>query len=566
MSEAIAFMEATSMDWRDTGKLVSRAQRKRREREAAAAAAAAAAKKAAKKAPASAEGEQKTSCAGGTPKRTPKRSCGTKRGRQTPSSSKRSSKRPARDRMIPSRTSIDWEGGALYHLSRGNGENDNPEGGRGGSEETKADGSGSGGGGGRSRGVVAGDAAADSPKTKKYKDAQREILGKARGHRVLGFREKAVVPLEQQQQRAVLYSQNRAEAGRRVARGKVTRKIASQPERILDAPDLKDDYYLNLLDWSAQNVLAVALGPTVYLWNATDGSINELLTLENEDVDYVSSVSWVPGDGNFLAVGGSDSVVQLWDVNKGKKLRSMDGHQARVSSMSWNKHILSSGSRDNTIINHDVRIRQHKTATLKGHKGEVCGMKWSPDGATLASGGNDNMLCLWDHRMSATAGSGDPSSHSIYAPRLELNEHQAAVKALAWAPFKRNLLASGGGTADRCIKFWNTDNGSRLNSIDTGSQVCSLMWSPNHKDKEILSSHGYSENQLCLWKYPTMQKIKELNGHSARVLHLAQAPDGVTVCSAAADETLRFWRVFSEQTKGKSAQARGILNNMRSIR
>jgi cell division cycle protein 20 (cofactor of APC complex) len=455
--------------------------------------------------------------------------------------------------MIPSRTSIDWEGGALYHLSRGNGENDNPNG----LEETKTDGS--------STGTTSADTA-DSPKTKKYKDAQREILGKSKGHRVLGFKEKAVVPLEQQQQRAVLYSQNRAEAGRRVARGKITRKIASQPERILDAPDLKDDYYLNLIDWSAQNVLAVALGPTVYLWNATDGSINELLTLENEDVDYVSSVSWVPGDGNFLAVGGSDSVVQLWDVNKGKKLRSMDGHQARVSSMSWNKHILSSGSRDNTIINHDVRIRQHKTATLKGHKGEVCGMKWSPDGATLASGGNDNMLCLWDHRMSATAGSGDPSTHSIYAPRLELNEHQAAVKALAWAPFKRNLLASGGGTADRCIKFWNTDNGSRLNSIDTGSQVCSLMWSPNHKDKEILSSHGYSENQLCLWKYPTMQKIKELNGHSARVLHLAQAPDGVTVCSAAADETLRFWRVFSEQTKGKSGQARGILNNMRSIR
>ena len=175
----------------------------------------------------------------------------------------------------------------LYHLSRGNGENDNPD-----IEESKVSGAGN-------------DRKADSPKTKKYKEAQREILGQSKGHRVLGFKEKAVVPIEQQQQRSVLYSQNRAEAGRRVARSRVTRKIASQPERILDAPDLKDDYYLNLIDWSAQNVLAVALGPTVYLWNATDGSINELLTLENEEVDYVSSLSWVPGDGNFLAVGGS---------------------------------------------------------------------------------------------------------------------------------------------------------------------------------------------------------------------------------------------------------------------
>ena len=40
------------------------------------------------------------------------------------------------------------------------------------------------------------------------------------------------------------------------------------PERILDAPELVNDYYLNLLDWSADNRLAVALGENVYLWNA----------------------------------------------------------------------------------------------------------------------------------------------------------------------------------------------------------------------------------------------------------------------------------------------------------
>ena len=274
----------------------------------------------------------------------------------------------------------------------------------------------------------------------------------------------------------------------------------------------------------------------------------------------------VGGVGGVVCCAGREPDIRLLDAENGRCISRLAGHTERVWALArCDPETLASGGSDKC-----VRLwrpaQSQALSTLKGHKGEVCGMKWSPDGATLASGGNDNMLCLWDHRMSATAGSGDPSSHSIYAPRLELNEHQAAVKALAWAPFKRNLLASGGGTADRCIKFWNTDNGSRLNSIDTGSQVCSLMWSPNHKDKEILSSHGYSENQLCLWKYPTMQKIKELNGHSARVLHLAQAPDGVTVCSAAADETLRFWRVFSEQTKGKSAQARGILNNMRSIR
>lgn len=39
--------------------------------------------------------------------------------------------------------------------------------------------------------------------------------------------------------------------------------------------------------------------------------------------------------------------------------------------------------------------------------------------------------------------------------------------------------------------------------------------------------------------------MAELKGHTARVLHLAQSPDGATVVSAAADETLRFWKVFA---------------------
>lgn len=51
---------------------------------------------------------------------------------------------------------------------------------------------------------------------------------------------------------------------------------------------------------------------------------------------------------------------------------------------------------------------------------------------------------------------------------------QAAVKAIAWSPHQHGLLASGGGTADRCIRFWNTASGASLASIDTGSQVRGL--------------------------------------------------------------------------------------------
>lgn len=56
-------------------------------------------------------------------------------------------------------------------------------------------------------------------------------------------------------------------------------------------------------------------------------------------------------------------------------------------------------------------------------------------------------------------------------PVLKYCEHTAAVKAIAWSPHLHGLLASGGGTADRCIRFWNTTTNSHLSCMDTGSQV-----------------------------------------------------------------------------------------------
>ena len=62
-----------------------------------------------------------------------------------------------------------------------------------------------------------------------------------------------------------------------------------------------------------------------------------------------------------------------------------------------------------------------------------------------------------------------------------------------------------------------------------------------------MSSHGFSQNQLIVWKYPTMAQVGELTGHESRILHTAVSPDGTTICSAAADETLRFWNVWEPQ-------------------
>ncbi|KAF3678980.1 Cell division cycle 20.1, cofactor of APC complex [Capsicum annuum] len=215
--------------------------------------------------------------------------------------------------------------------------------------------------------------------------------------------------------------------------------IMNSAERTLEAPDIPDDFCLNLLDWGSSNVIAIGLGYFVYLWDASDGSTTELLTV-GDDFGPVTSVSWSP-DGRHLAVALNNSHVQLWDTLQGSSQLS-------------------------------------------------------------------------------------------------------------------NMVASGGGVGDQCIKFWNTNTGACLNTVDTGSQVCSLLW--NRHERELLSSHGFTDNQLTVWKYPSMTKISELFGHTSRVLHMAQSSDGYTVANAAAEETLRLWNVFGNPEENKPVLKRKL--------
>lgn len=318
------------------------------------------------------------------------------------------------------------------------------------------------------------------------------------------------------------------ESQRLLLNARVSSRVVSKvPYKVLDAPELADDFYLNLVDWSSQDVLAVGLNKCVYLWSAKTSGVTKLCDLQGIQ-DSITGLSWSER-GQYLAVGTQSGLVQIWDAEREKLLRTMMGHTARVGAIAWNHHILTTGSRDRTIYHRDVRVPEHQVRTLRGHRQEVCGLKWNSTCDQLASGGNDNKLLIW-------SGLNDTPVHRFH-------EHTAAVKAIAWSPHQQGLLASGGGTADMKIRFWNTQTGTALSMIDTGSQVCNLAW--NKTSNEIISTHGYSStnmhNQIQLWRYPTLSQVATLTGHTMRVLYLAMSPSGKSIVTGAGDETLRFW-------------------------
>lgn len=328
---------------------------------------------------------------------------------------------------------------------------------------------------------------------------------------------------------------------------KATRKISRIPFKVLDAPELQDDFYLNLVDWSIQNVLSVGLGSCVYLWSACTSQVTRLCDLSSDN-NAVTSVAWSER-GNLVAVGTHLGYVTVWDVAVNKQVNKLIGHTARVGALAWNGDVLSSGSRDRSILQRDTRTAgSAPERRLSGHRQEVCGLKWSPDNQYLASGGNDNRLYVWNMQS--------------LSPVQTYTDHLAAVKAIAWSPHHHGLLASGGGTADRCIRFWNTLTGQPMQYVDTGSQVCNLAWSKH--SSELVSTHGYSQNQILVWKYPSLTQVAKLTGHSYRVLYLALSPDGEAIVTGAGDETLRFWNVFSKARSQK--ETRSVLSLYTGIR
>lgn len=344
------------------------------------------------------------------------------------------------------------------------------------------------------------------------------------------------------------------------------RKIESMAYRTLEVPELEDDYYLDVLDWSANDTVAVAVHDTVHVWKGgrnKDDPLAKLFDIENIGI---SSVRWSKTNPSILAVGTQSGEIILWDTVKACVKERYMKHGSRVGAIDWcsDSQQLLSGSKDCSICIHDTRVFIRPTLAINAHKQEICGVKWGMDSdQQFISGGNDNRALIWDSR-------------NLESAKVALEGHNAAVKALAWSPHQRGIVATGGGTADRCIRIWNTHKDAEMQKcVDTDAQVCGLSWSRN--SNELVSTHGYSLNHIMVWKCPTLEPISTLPGHSTRVLYhcmtfvhvymtngiLALSPDSSSIVTGAGDEKICFWNVFPQ---GKTRRRYSSLTQRNLIR
>ena len=361
--------------------------------------------------------------------------------------------------------------------------------------------------------------------------------------------------------------------------------IPSTPFRVLDAPGLRDDYYCSLIAYSpVTHSLAVGLNADVYTWTEAGGAT----PFEPYSASHVTCLNFSSkaGHRNILAIGRIDGSLCLWKpgepaprlekkLNAGiacvswrpviqtrweSTLRAVpedDQELMAELSHSWLQceDLLVGDELGNifyyTVVWNDgwtgrappnsvetgVRVRCLKK--INAHNQQICGLTWSPNGLQFATGGNDNMACLFNVDDVFL----HPGVKPAWARGRFRWSHGAAVKAMAFCPWHPSLLATGefdlfpaegstnrkgGGSNDRSIHFYHTYSGSCLATINVSAQVTSLVWCPARR--EIAATYGYANPdhpiRISVFSWPECKQVTSIPwGEDMRALYSVAYPD-----------------------------------------
>lgn len=209
-------------------------------------------------------------------------------------------------------------------------------------------------------------------------------------------------------------------------------------------------------------------------------------------------------------------------IPTGLRARStLRGHRGGIFGLAW-----SPEGRKIATVGEDGSLRvwdsEHGTCTGKwyGHDDKICCVAWSPDGRMLATGSDDRTVCLWD------------AARGCLLRRM--TGHYDHVLCVAWSPCGR-MVASA--STDRLVHVWDVEGGKVLRTLrehfDAGNCVA---WSP---DGATLAS-GSGDQRILLWDVKTWRIRRELRGRDW-VSSMVWTPDGKLLASATGGGAVNFW-------------------------